>query len=220
MLASRLPLSFLRAGTLKNTLRLPRTTFPIVADSDTKKPLNVELLRKCTDELYAWQKKSLPEKDTFVLHDGPPYANGDLHMGHALNKVLKDMVNRTMIMGGRRVDYRPGWDCHGLPIELKALQELRAKQIEGDGTDAKAMKKLAKEGIEKSAKEAMEMAKTLSSGEIRTVARNLAERTVETQMEGFKGWGVMADWEGKWQTMGRKNLRFLKMGGFPLVGMD
>ncbi|KAF8428197.1 tRNA synthetases class I-domain-containing protein [Tirmania nivea] len=199
--ASRLPLSFLKSGALKNTLRLPRTTFPIVADSDPKKPLNVQLLKECTDELYSWQRKTLPEEDMFVLHDGPPYANGELHMGHALNKVLKDMVNRTMVMGGRRVDYRPGWDCHGLPIELKALQELRAKGAE---ENAEAKKKLKKEGVKESAKGAMEMGKRLSQGEIRGVARSLAERAVGEQMEGFKGWGVMADWEGRWRTMDKE----------------
>lgn len=132
-------------------------------------------------------------------------------MGHALNKILKDMVNRAAVLGGRRVDYRPGWDCHGLPIELKALQELRAKQVEeggggGGAGDEKArkmvMKKLAKEGVKESAKEAMEVGKRLSPGGIRDVARSLAERTVEMQMEGFKGWGVMADWGGRWRTMG------------------
>ena len=201
--ASRLPLSLLKSGALKNTLRLPRTSFPIVADSDPKKPLNVQLLKKCTDELYSWQRKALPENDMFVLHDGPPYANGELHMGHALNKVLKDMVNRTMVMSGRRVDYRPGWDCHGLPIELKALQELRAKEVE---ENAEEKKKLKKEGVKESAKGAMEMGKRLSPGEIREVARSLAERAVRGQMEGFKGWGVMADWEERWRTMGRELL--------------
>ena len=124
-------------------------------------------------------------------------------MGHALNKVLKDMVNRTMVMGGRRVDYRPGWDCHGLPIELKALQELRAKEVE---ENAEAKKKLKKEGVKESAKGAMEMGKRLSPEEIRGVARSLAERAVGGQMEGFQGWGVMADWEGRWGTMGRELL--------------
>ena len=64
----------------------------------------------------------------FVLHDGPPYANGDLHMGHLLNKVVKDIINRTALLRGKRVSYVPGWDCHGLPIELKALREIRGSE--------------------------------------------------------------------------------------------
>ena len=68
----------------------------------------------------------------FVLHDGPPYANGDLHMGHFLNKVLKDMINRWQMLKGRRVHYQPGWDCHGLPIEMRALQQA-ASTGGGDG---------------------------------------------------------------------------------------
>ncbi|TGJ82426.1 hypothetical protein E0Z10_g6342 [Xylaria hypoxylon] len=70
-------------------------------------------------------RKNRPENDTFVLHDGPPYANGNLHVGHALNKILKDMILRTKIQQGKRVDYIPGWDCHGLPIELKALENTK-----------------------------------------------------------------------------------------------
>jgi len=66
--------------------------------------------------------------ELFVLHDGPPYANGDLHIGHALNKILKDIINKYQLLKGRRVRYVPGWDCHGLPIELKVLQTLEAKE--------------------------------------------------------------------------------------------
>ncbi|KAI5809765.1 tRNA synthetases class I-domain-containing protein [Peziza echinospora] len=205
--AGRLPASFLKSGALKNTLRLPTTAFPIVADADPRKPLNVELLSRCTDKLYAWQQANLSNSDggagrgaPFVLHDGPPYANGGLHMGHALNKILKDMVNRTMVMGGRRVDYRPGWDCHGLPIELKALQELREK-LDGESSDAGGIstttKKKKKVGVKESATQAMEMGKRLAPGEIREVARVLAAKTVESQMEGFRGWAVMGDWEGR-----------------------
>ncbi|KAF8477324.1 tRNA synthetases class I-domain-containing protein [Kalaharituber pfeilii] len=205
-MAPRLPVSFIKSGVLKNTLRLPRTTFPIVADADPRKPLNTELLSKCTDELYAWQRQALPTKDTWVLHDGPPYANGDLHMGHALNKILKDMVNRTQLMQGKRVDYRPGWDCHGLPIEMKALQELREKQQEQQAegqTDGKK-KKAKKEDAKQSATQAMEMGKKLTPKEIRNVARILAERAVASQMKGFKSWGVMAEWENAWRTMDKE----------------
>lgn len=123
-------------------------------------------------------------------------------MGHALNKILKDMVNRTMLMDGRRVDYRPGWDCHGLPIELRALQELREKVVKENFEGNQAEKKPAKEGVREAAEAAMKIGKMMSPVEIRRAAKDLAERTVVKQMEDFKWWGVMADWEGRWRTMG------------------
>ncbi|KAF4974158.1 hypothetical protein FZEAL_8923 [Fusarium zealandicum] len=86
-------------------------------------------LRQCTDDLYVWQAQNRSEEKPFVLHDGPPYANGSLHVGHALNKVLKDMIIRTKVQQGRRVVYRPGWDCHGLPIEMKALGSSATKGL-------------------------------------------------------------------------------------------
>ncbi|RDA86043.1 hypothetical protein CP532_4702 [Ophiocordyceps camponoti-leonardi (nom. inval.)] len=100
----------------KETLRLPRSTF--------KARPNLQLLRdnREASDLYQWQATHRPQDDLFVLHDGPPYANGPLHLGHALNKVLKDMLLRLQVQKGKRVLYRPGWDCHGLPIEMKALE--------------------------------------------------------------------------------------------------
>lgn len=80
-----------------------------------------QYLRQCADDLYAWQSANRPADNPFVLHDGPPYANGPLHIGHAINKILKDIIVRNQIQRGHRVTYRPGWDCHGLPIEMKAL---------------------------------------------------------------------------------------------------
>ena len=123
-------------------------------------------------------------------------------MGHALNKILKDMVNRTMLMDGRRVDYRPGWDCHGLPIELRALQELREKTVKESFNDKQIGKMPVKEGVREATEAAMRMGKIMSPVDVRSVAKDLAERTVVRQMEGFKWWGVMADWEGRWKTMG------------------
>ncbi|KAJ2905735.1 isoleucyl-tRNA synthetase [Zalerion maritima] len=100
-----------------STLRLPKSLFPPRPSAETR-PL---YLKRCTDELYAWQAQNRPADDKFLLHDGPPYANGSLHLGHALNKVLKDMILRVKIQQGKRVNYVPGWDCHGLPIEMKAI---------------------------------------------------------------------------------------------------
>lgn len=80
-----------------------------------------QYLQECTEDFYNWQSTSKPADEPFILHDGPPYANGPLHTGHAINKILKDMIIRVQVQNGRKVLYRPGWDCHGLPIEMKAL---------------------------------------------------------------------------------------------------
>ena len=105
---------------LEHTLNLPKTLFPMRANAAKREP---HLIPRTTTELYRWQQSSRSSKgNSFVLHDGPPYANGDLHIGHLLNKTLKDIINRYQLLKGKRIDYIPGWDCHGLPIELKALQ--------------------------------------------------------------------------------------------------
>lgn len=102
------------------TLLLPETAFSPKLPTATER---ASLIRRSSGELYGWQK-SRDGSRTFRLHDGPPYANGDLHLGHALNKILKDIVNRfEMIHNGSRIDYVPGWDCHGLPIEMKAIEK-------------------------------------------------------------------------------------------------
>ncbi|KAK6376374.1 isoleucine-tRNA ligase [Exophiala oligosperma] len=153
---------------LKSTLRLPSSTFP-----PRPRPTDVaKYLPKCTDELYAWQRRERPASNTFILHDGPPYANGDLHVGHALNKIIKDIICRSRLAEGKRIDYVPGWDCHGLPIELKALEH--HGWARGQGVDPVA---------------------------IRKAARKFAYKTVDKQMAGFRSWGVMGDWENHWLTM-------------------
>ena len=103
------------------TLHLPKTDFgPKVPVGD----LRERLIDATSNELYRWQLQL--KGKPFVLHDGPPYANGDLHLGHALNKILKDIINRfELLHSGKRIVYRPGWDCHGLPIEMKALEKLK-----------------------------------------------------------------------------------------------
>src|SRR5213595_378346 len=108
----------------KDTLNLPRTDFPMKANLATREP---ELL-KMWDEtgLYQQIQKSREGRELFVLHDGPPFANGDVHMGTALNKILKDFVVKSQTMLGKRAPYVPGWDCHGLPIEYKVVKESRA----------------------------------------------------------------------------------------------
>ncbi|CAG0925440.1 unnamed protein product, partial [Notodromas monacha] len=112
-------------------------------------------------QLYDWQKQL--ERPEFVLHDGPPYANGDLHMGHVVNKVLKDVELRRQLVKGNKVRFVPGWDCHGLPIELKALGDRGSRDLD--------------------------------PVKIRQIARRFAEETVKKQKEGFKSWGIMANWD-------------------------
>ncbi|KAI1404910.1 isoleucyl-tRNA synthetase [Hypoxylon fuscum] len=107
------------------TLRLPKSTFP----PRPLPKLRDQYIKQCADDLYEWQRQNRPSDDTFVVHDGPPYANGNLHVGHALNKVLKDMILRVKVQQGKRVDYVPGWDCHGLPIELKALESSKGEKL-------------------------------------------------------------------------------------------
>ncbi|KAF3023528.1 isoleucine-tRNA ligase [Neopestalotiopsis sp. 37M] len=150
-----------------STLRLPKSTLPPRPSAQ----LREQYIKRSADDLYEWQKANRPSDDTFVLHDGPPYANGNLHVGHALNKILKDMILRVKVQQGRRVDYVPGWDCHGLPIELKALGK-------------------AEDG-----------GKHLTPVEIRKSARNLASNTVLKQMKSFRSYGVMSDWDHRWTTM-------------------
>lgn len=102
------------------TLRLPKTAFSPKIPKDNERR---DLIEKSGKNLYFWQADRPNFKKEFVLHDGPPYANGDLHLGHSLNKILKDIINRfELLHGGLKVNYRPGWDCHGLPIEIKAIQ--------------------------------------------------------------------------------------------------
>ncbi|KAJ3729726.1 isoleucyl-tRNA synthetase [Lentinula raphanica] len=152
-----------------NTLLLPKTAFPLRPDPTKNEALY--RTRTC-EELYRWQE--LQRKNVngpeFVFHDGPPYANGDLHMGHALNKILKDIINRFALLKGRKVHYIPGWDCHGLPIENKALQEL--------GEDPSHV----------------------PPSTIRSAAHAVAIREVASQKEQFRQFGIMADWDDNKST--------------------
>ncbi|KAJ5935828.1 Isoleucyl-tRNA synthetase [Penicillium verhagenii] len=165
-----------------STLKLPKSTFPPRVSPDDQK----NYLQRCTDELYAWQRQERPANQPFILHDGPPYANGELHIGHALNKILKDIICRFQLAQGKRVRYVPGWDCHGLPIELKALQGLP----ETDVAD-----------------------KSVSAAVIRKSAQKLARQTVRDQMKAFRGFGVMADWENHWKTLD-KSFEMRQLGIF------
>jgi isoleucyl-tRNA synthetase len=107
---------------LAATLLLPATKFPMRANGAEREPL---ILRNCSAKLYETQQQRPGER--FILHDGPPFANGPPHVGHALNKTIKDIICRYKMMRGYAVNYIPGWDCHGLPIELKAISADKGK---------------------------------------------------------------------------------------------
>ena len=154
-----------------STLLLPKSPFPpraIVADRP-------KYLKRCTEDLYASQHENRTG-ETFTLHDGPPYANGSLHIGHALNKILKDIICRYKLGQGYKVNYVPGWDCHGLPIELKAIEQ-HASLEAGDARNA------------------------TKAVNVREAARKLAADAVEEQKKAFRQWGIMADWQNAWKTM-------------------
>ncbi len=110
------------AKSYKDTVNLPQTDFDMRANASKREP---EIQKFWQDEqIYEKLAQNNP-KELFILHDGPPYANGSLHIGHALNKILKDIINKYKLLQGYKVRYVPGWDCHGLPIELKVLQSLQ-----------------------------------------------------------------------------------------------
>ncbi|XP_059841808.1 isoleucine--tRNA ligase, mitochondrial [Hypanus sabinus] len=162
-----------RQNKFRETVLLPRTDFPMRLSGRELPAKELQIQRECGfSELYAWQRNR-KGKD-FCVHDGPPYANGDPHVGHALNKILKDITNRFHMMRGYKVHFVPGWDCHGLPIELKALAECG------------------------------EQVKALSPIEIRQKAREFAERTIERQRAAFIRWGVMADWDNCYYTFDKQ----------------
>ncbi|WP_448587432.1 isoleucine--tRNA ligase [Thermocrinis sp.] len=157
----------------KDTLNLPKTDFPMKADLPKREP---EILKKW-ESLYKKVQEARKSFPLFVLHDGPPYANGHIHIGHALNKVLKDVIVKYKLLRGYRVDYVPGWDCHGLPIEQQVEKELKSK-------------KLRKEDM--------------SKVEFRRLCREYAQRFVEIQKEEFIRLGVLADWDEPYLTMDPK----------------
>jgi len=121
-----------KSPSYKDGLNLPKTEFPMRAGLAALEP---RLLQEWgEDDLYGQLRaqSAAENRQTFTLHDGPPYANGHLHMGHALNKVLKDMVVRSLQMSGRDARFVPGWDCHGLPVEWKVEEQYRAKGLDKD----------------------------------------------------------------------------------------
>ena len=130
----------------RDTVFLPRTEFPMKAGLPQREPGWVERWERM--DLYARLRRESLGRDKFILHDGPPYANGHLHMGTALNKILKDVVNRGQQMLGKDAPYVPGWDCHGLPIEWQIEQEYRKKGKDKDAVPIVAFRKECREYAE------------------------------------------------------------------------
>ena len=179
MTASPAPVSY--PLSYKDTLNLLQTPFAMRANAKVREP-----------EIQAfWAQQRLYERlsqqnpgEVFTLHDGPPYANGALHVGHALNKILKDIINKTALLQGKRARFVPGWDCHGLPIELKVLQGLSSS----DRAE-------------------------LTPVTLRQKAHAYALEQVEGQKSGFRRWGIWADWETPYLTL-QKDYEAAQIGVF------
>lgn len=170
-----------------HTLQLPKTKFgPKIPKGDDRELL----LNQISKDLYEWQHDRKNFDKEFTLHDGPPYANGDLHLGHSLNKILKDVINRSeMLINNAKVNYVPGWDCHGLPIEMKAIQEHEANL-------KKQKKKQKRDGH--LADQESEMVTPI---EIRKLCKDLASSMIEKQKIQFNEFGLMANLESPYITM-------------------
>jgi len=164
----------------KQTLNLPRTDFPMKADLVTREPERLKQWE--ANRLYANLQAARAGARRFVLHDGPPFANGDVHIGTALNKILKDFIVRYKTLRGFQAPYIPGWDCHGLPIEFKVSQELRPAGSSAGGQPA-------------------ESAADLSPAAIRTACEAYARKFVDIQRAQFRRLGVLGDWEHPYLTL-------------------
>jgi isoleucyl-tRNA synthetase len=156
----------------RSTVFLPKTDFPMKAGLAAKEP--AILARWAEMDLYGRLRKAREGRKRFILHDGPPYANGDIHMGHAMNKILKDIVVRSQSLLGKDSPYVPGWDCHGLPIEWKIEEQYRKKKLDKDAVPPR---------------------------EFRAECRAYAEKWVAIQSEQFRRLGVMGEWDDPYLTM-------------------
>src|SRR5919201_1913900 len=154
---------------LKNTLNLPRTDFSMKANLPQNEP---KMLRRWEEmRLYERIREARKGAPIYVLHDGPPYANGPLHLGHALNKSLKDFIVKSKTMAGYDSPYVPGWDCHGLPIEIKVDNELGSKKL------------------------------SMTAAQIRAECRKYAQKYVNLQREDFRRLGILGRWNAPYLTM-------------------
>ncbi|KHA63900.1 hypothetical protein NI18_12910 [Sphingomonas sp. Ant20] len=156
----------------RDTVFLPKTDFPMKAGLAAKEPAILERWAKLG--IYDRLREQRLGRERFILHDGPPYANGDIHMGHAMNKVLKDIIVRSQSLMGKDAPYVPGWDCHGLPIEWKVEEAYRAKKLNKDDVPV---------------------------DQFRAECRAYAEKWVAVQKGEFERLGVMGDWADPYLTM-------------------
>ncbi|VAW49532.1 Isoleucyl-tRNA synthetase, partial [hydrothermal vent metagenome] len=152
----------------KSTLNLPETDFPMRGNLPNREPAQVAAWQ--SESLYQTVREHMAGRPKFILHDGPPYANGNIHIGHAVNKVLKDMIVKSKGLNGFDAPFVPGWDCHGLPIELNVE------------------KKKGKVG------------QKINATDFRQACRDYAQKQVEGQMADFQRLGIMADWENPYLT--------------------
>ena len=155
----------------KETLLLPKTTFAMRGNLPQNEPKQYEKWFK--EDVYERMKKNRQGCESFTLHDGPPYANGNIHIGHALNKILKDIIIKHNYFNNKSIRFTPGWDCHGLPIEQQVEKKLGGK----------------------AKKEA------LGAAEVRKLCREHAKKFVSIQRDEFKTLGIIADWENPYVTM-------------------
>ncbi|HYJ51609.1 MAG TPA: isoleucine--tRNA ligase [Allosphingosinicella sp.] len=156
----------------RSTVFLPKTDFPMKAGLSQKEP--AILARWAETKLYEQLRALRKGRERFILHDGPPYANGDIHMGHAMNKILKDIVVRSQSLLGKDAPYVPGWDCHGLPIEWKVEEQYRKKKLDKD---------------------------EVPTAQFRAECRAYAEKWVQVQSEQFQRLGVQGEWDDPYLTM-------------------
>ncbi|MDG2169846.1 MAG: class I tRNA ligase family protein, partial [Opitutales bacterium] len=154
---------------LKDTLTLPSTEFPMRANLVQREPERIKHWEK--EGLYEKIQEKNADNPSFILHDGPPFTSGDVHIGTALNKCLKESIIRYKSMKGFRAPYIPGWDCHGLPIEQRVTREMR------------------------------EQGKDLPSSEIRNACSEFSLRFMDIQREQFVRLGILADWEQEYRTL-------------------
>ncbi|KAI8120111.1 mitochondrial, Isoleucine--tRNA ligase [Lucilia cuprina] len=153
------------------TINLPKTKFPARLSAVKRQELENKLISTTFAQTYQYQDENLKEP-SYILHDGPPYANGDLHMGHAVNKILKDITIRHHVVKGQKIHYVPGWDCHGLPIELKALASTDGKNNEKSPNIIRSKCSL-----------------------IKNHTRQFALDAIARQKEEFRSWGILSDWQ-------------------------
>src|SRR5262249_48722570 len=157
----------------KDTLNLPKTDFPMKADLVAREPQRLQ--RWADIKLYERIQAERANDEKFVLHDGPPFANGEVHIGNAFNKILKDFIVKYHTIRGRSAPYVPGWDCHGLPIEFKVTQEMRKS------SDA-----------------------TADAATIRKACDAYARKYIDLQRTQFKRLGVLGDWDHPYLTLDKQ----------------